>query len=229
MKAGDLFNLNFDLLYLFEADHAYAIELIPRINVVILSTILIYLLIVFIRIFVPSKPVEFFLKEDEKIIYKDEPHMYNFVMSIVLISIPIFVFLGLYIFALATEEYKGQSMYLAFVLIPYLIFFLAARAILVYYLTASAVITNSRILIKKGLIGASTSSNQLTKIEKVEVSQGIIGRIFDISSLTVRGIGGGEHDYIYILPLKNSNKFYQKLQKAVDNAMPTLDDTSQKI
>lgn len=52
-------------------------------------------------------------------------------------------------------------------------------------------ITSKRVLVKRGLFVRNTVEMSRSKIETVEVKQGIAGRLFDYGTVIVRGTGGG--------------------------------------
>ena len=51
-------------------------------------------------------------------------------------------------------------------------------------------VTDARVLIKTGIVRRTSLEIIITKIESIEVSQGIMGRIFGYGSITVIGTGG---------------------------------------
>lgn len=53
------------------------------------------------------------------------------------------------------------------------------------------VITDRRIIYKRGLIRRFTAEMNMEKVETVLVEQGILGRLFNFGTITVRGTGGG--------------------------------------
>jgi uncharacterized membrane protein YdbT with pleckstrin-like domain len=52
------------------------------------------------------------------------------------------------------------------------------------------VVTNRRIIMKKGFISRDTFEMNISKIESVNVDQSVMGRIFNYGSLTIIGTGG---------------------------------------
>ncbi len=52
-------------------------------------------------------------------------------------------------------------------------------------------VTSRRIIYKRGLIRRVTAEMNLDKVESVNVSQSILGRILDYGTIDVRGTGGG--------------------------------------
>lgn len=53
------------------------------------------------------------------------------------------------------------------------------------------VITSRRVIAKTGFIQRHTWEINAAKVEGVEVSQSILGRLFDYGTVTVKGTGGG--------------------------------------
>ncbi len=56
--------------------------------------------------------------------------------------------------------------------------------------TSEFAITNKRLIIKTGLISRHTLEMSLSKVESINVDQGIIGRMLNYGSITVIGTGG---------------------------------------
>ncbi len=52
------------------------------------------------------------------------------------------------------------------------------------------VVTDKRIIHKTGWIARRTEEINVTKVETVDVAQGIIGRMFDFGTVLIKGIGG---------------------------------------
>jgi uncharacterized membrane protein YdbT with pleckstrin-like domain len=52
------------------------------------------------------------------------------------------------------------------------------------------VVTDKRIIHKVGWISRRTEEMNITKVETVDVAQGIAGRIFDFGAVWIKGIGG---------------------------------------
>lgn len=67
-----------------------------------------------------------------------------------------------------------------------LVFWLVA---LIRYRTTELAFTNKRVIAKFGFISRHTMELNLTKVESVQVSQGVMGRIFDFGSLIISGAG----------------------------------------
>lgn len=57
-------------------------------------------------------------------------------------------------------------------------------------ITNEFVITNKRIVIKRGLVARTTFEMNLNKVETVNVDQSFWGRIFGFGTITIIGTGG---------------------------------------
>jgi uncharacterized membrane protein YdbT with pleckstrin-like domain len=57
--------------------------------------------------------------------------------------------------------------------------------------TTEIVVTDLRVIHKRGLISRHTVEMNITKIETVDVTQGLIGRIFGYGTVMIRGTGAG--------------------------------------
>lgn len=64
--------------------------------------------------------------------------------------------------------------------------------------TTELAITNRRIIAKTGLIRRNTIELKVTRVESLGVDQGILGRIFNFGSITIKGTGGSNAPIPYI-------------------------------
>ena len=73
-------------------------------------------------------------------------------------------------------------------------FFIGTILVLAWYYfvlkNIELVITNKRIIAKHGVIGKHTFEQNINKIESVQVTQGVFGRMFGMGSVVVTGTGG---------------------------------------
>ena len=57
--------------------------------------------------------------------------------------------------------------------------------------TTEIAVTDRRVILKTGLISRRTIEMNLTRIESVDVRQGIVGRLLDFGDVIIRGTGAG--------------------------------------
>jgi uncharacterized membrane protein YdbT with pleckstrin-like domain len=97
------------------------------------------------------------------------------------------------------------------------IIFCSLRAILTLFIaplidkyTDEFAITNKRVIVKTGLISRKTLEMNLSKIESVNVDQGILGRIFGYGTIRIVGTGGTNESFPNIYhPLRFRKKFQE--------------------
>jgi Bacterial membrane flanked domain. len=73
------------------------------------------------------------------------------------------------------------------------------------------VITNRRIIIKRGFIARNTFEMNLSKIESVNVDQPLMGRIFNYGSITIIGTGGTHETFLNISRPLEFRKAFQEM------------------
>jgi uncharacterized membrane protein YdbT with pleckstrin-like domain len=95
-------------------------------------------------------------------------------------------------------QYEGKTsiwsllpkILLGLILLPFYgvgLLFWASAAIT--YFTTELAITNKRVIAKFGLIRRNTVEMNISKVESIQVDQGILGRIFNFGSVLVSGAG----------------------------------------
>jgi uncharacterized membrane protein YdbT with pleckstrin-like domain len=57
--------------------------------------------------------------------------------------------------------------------------------------TTEIAVTDRRVILKRGLISRRTLEMNLTRIESIDVRQGIFGRILNFGDVVIRGTGSG--------------------------------------
>lgn len=74
-----------------------------------------------------------------------------------------------------------------------------AGGVVIVYNSSEFGVTNRRVLIKVGLLNRRSLEINLTKIESVEVTQDLTGRIFDYGTIIVVGTGGTREPFKMII------------------------------
>lgn len=99
------------------------------------------------------------------------------------------------------------------------IIFVSLKAILTLFIapliamsTSEFAITNKRVIIKVGLIYRRTIEMNLNKIESLNVSQGILGRLLGYGTVVVIGTGGTKEPFSAIADPLTFRKKFQELQ-----------------
>ncbi|MFA7275406.1 MAG: PH domain-containing protein [Pseudobdellovibrionaceae bacterium] len=82
---------------------------------------------------------------------------------------------------------------------------------IVIKVTTEIVVTNNRIIYKRGLVARNIGEMSIDRIESISVTQSIWGRIFDFGQLFIHGMGVGE---LRLPNLAEPLKFRRALEKA---------------
>ena len=83
---------------------------------------------------------------------------------------------------------------------------------LINYKTSEFGITNKRVMMKTGFIRRSSLELLLTKVEGVQVNQGIVGRMLNYGTLVVSGTGGSKTPFTKV---KEPMEFRRKINELV--------------
>lgn len=118
------------------------------------------------------------LLPDEKIIYLSHPHWIVVFRSLVVLIL-------IAAFLLIRGPYS-----LLFISFFSLLGLVACLPGLIVYYSSEFGITDKRVIMKSGFISRYAFENSLDRIEGVEISQSIMGRIFDYGSIRIRGVSG---------------------------------------
>ncbi len=83
-------------------------------------------------------------------------------------------------------QYPGLMIAAVFLLLALIAFIHAA----IKRASTERAVTDHRVIFKRGLIGRYTIEMARSKVESVDVMQGLAGRIFNYGTILVRGTGG---------------------------------------
>ena len=99
------------------------------------------------------------------------------------------------------------------------IIFVSLKALLTLFIapliqraTSEFAITNKRVIIKVGLISRRTLEMNLSKIESVNVNQGIFARLLGYGTIVVIGTGGTKEQFAGISDPMTFRKKFQEQQ-----------------
>jgi uncharacterized membrane protein YdbT with pleckstrin-like domain len=97
----------------------------------------------------------------------------------------------------------------------------------IQHTSADFIVTNSRVIIKVGVLNRSSLSIPLTKIESIEIDQTLIGQLFGFGSVHITGTGTATSKFEYITA---PGTFRQKIQQAtslLENAQERQESQSE--
>lgn len=90
----------------------------------------------------------------------------------------------------------------------------------IQYKTTELAFTNKRVIAKFGFISRKTVELNITKVESIQVDQGILGRIFNYGTLIVSGAGNPQAP---ILGISNPMEFRRAFMESQDQSAQTQD------
>ncbi len=117
------------------------------------------------------------LMSGESVIYRAKLHWINFAWPVIWLIVAILFFAG------AGDAAAVGALFL-------LLAILTGIASFIRYSTSEFGITNKRVLAKVGFIRRNSLEVLLSKVEGIQVNQGILGRILGFGSIVVSGTGG---------------------------------------
>ena len=159
-----------------------------------------------------SSYVDTVLAEGERIVYRAAISHWKFFLSYFVGTLFLLTALGAYI---ATGNHTGAS--LAMIAIPLVIGFAVILSAVIRRQTTELVLTDRRIITKRGLISRDTVEMNLSKVESLHVNQSLIGRIFDYGDVTVVGTGASLEP---LLGISSPIELRKKLGGVVEVAVP---------
>ena len=131
-----------------------------------------------------SSYAESVLADGEKIVYRAAISHWKY--SFHYLAGALFLAGGLIGFAAAPAGGQTAQIVAAVAIVIGLFFFLVA---VIARLTTELVLTDRRIITKRGFISRDTVEMNLAKVESVRVDQGLLGRILNYGDVTVIGTG----------------------------------------
>jgi len=122
------------------------------------------------------------LMNGEQVVHRSKLHWIVFLMPIALIIIAFMYF------AVGKETAPVGGFI-------FLIAIIWAVAAFISFKTSEFGVTNKRVLFKVGFIRRNSLETLLTKVEGIQVNQGIFGRIFNYGTIMVKGTGGTSNPF----------------------------------
>lgn len=141
----------------------------------------------------------------ERIVHRSKLHWIVFLGPIVFFLIAFIIALMFFV----TGKDVAVGIFSTFIFLMAIIWAVGA---FITFKTSEFGITNKRVLIKVGFISRNSLETLLTKVEGIQVEQGILGRIFNYGTIMVKGTGGTSNPFHKIeAPLE----FRKKVQEQI--------------
>jgi uncharacterized membrane protein YdbT with pleckstrin-like domain len=125
------------------------------------------------------------LQPDETVKYVGKLHWFIYRNALVFLILAAIV---LYFVSSMPENLRGAWQVVLFIF-PILALVSFVRAWFVQ-LSTEIVVTDKRVIHKVGWIARRTEEINVSKVETVDVVQGVAGRVFDFGTVVIKGIGG---------------------------------------
>lgn len=154
--------------------------------------------------------IEESLLKDEKLVFASRPHWIVFAPSVIALVIALLAWIYTPQYFGSYPVWRGFSMAALFsgaIAIAAVIMFLKS---LLFFTTSEYAVTDRRVVMKMGWLNRDAIEIFLQRIEAINVSQTLLGRILNYGTIIVIGTGGTS-DYYPSVP--NPLDFHRKVQR----------------
>ena len=132
------------------------------------------------------------LMDGEQVFYRARRHWTIFGSAIAFLGVGVALFVGIRVWG--PPEWAGD--------VSLIVLALGILAALVKAIpagldraTSEFAVTNKRVIIKVGWVRRRSLETLLSKVEGIEVNQGICGRVFDYGTIIITGTGGSKETF----------------------------------
>jgi len=132
------------------------------------------------------------LMPEENVIYRANLHWIIFVLPIIVFILFFLPGAANLAVAITNPELQGMALFGGIMM---LIGILPLVFTYITRVTSEFGLTNKRILVKVGFIRRKSIEVLLTKVEGIQVEQGIIGRMLGFGSIVITGTGGAKSPF----------------------------------
>jgi len=132
------------------------------------------------------------LMEGEQVFYRARRHWTIFGGALSVLCAGLLIFIGVRFWG--QPEWAGSVSFAALALAGLIASFLAIPA-WIDRATSEFAVTNKRVIIKVGWVRRRSLETLLSKVEGIEVNQGICGRVFDYGTIVITGTGGSKEPF----------------------------------
>ena len=132
------------------------------------------------------------LMDGEQVFYRARRHWTIFGGAIFFLCAGLLVSIGVRIWG--PQEWAG-TVSIAALALGILMAMIRAIPAWIDRATSEFAVTNKRVIIKVGWIKRRSLETLLTKVEGIEVNQGIWGRVFDYGTIIITGTGGSKETF----------------------------------
>jgi uncharacterized membrane protein YdbT with pleckstrin-like domain len=128
------------------------------------------------------------LQPGETVRYTGTLHWVIFLPAFALLA---FAIVGLVVMVVSPGDGRGAHIFSIIIGIAFVFGVLHLFAAWIRRFATEIAVTNHRIIYKTGLISRRSVEMNMDKVESVDVTQDIFGRLLDYGTVTIRGTGAG--------------------------------------
>lgn len=128
------------------------------------------------------------LLSGERVTFRAKRHWITFATPLFLALIGILGILGGIVTMISGGEGAAGSLFVGILLIV-----LPLGLTYLDYISSEFAVTNKRVIGKVGFLGRNSLEILLTKVEAINVEQGIVGRLFNYGTITIGGTGASKN------------------------------------
>ena len=127
------------------------------------------------------------LQPDERVIVLGRLHWLIYLRSILVLTLAAAILIGSFWLQDANQRNIVQMLAAAVALVGLLM----ALGVAIRRHATEIVVTDRRVIFKRGILSRHTVEMNVSKIETVDVEQGLLARMFDYGTVIIRGTGSG--------------------------------------
>jgi len=128
------------------------------------------------------------LNKKEKIIWEGKPQLKNYIVLIFFFGLVSLIFLLLGFFGIGSQSQTYATISIYLLVIGFIFLIVTLIRILQYRLLAYA-LTDNRIIIQYGIIGADYKSIDFDKIQEINVEVDLLGKLFNTGNIHFKTAG----------------------------------------
>ncbi|MDR3536358.1 MAG: PH domain-containing protein [Acetobacteraceae bacterium] len=127
------------------------------------------------------------LQPDERVLVVGRLHWSIYVRAVLVLVVAFAILVG----SFWLQDAQQESIVQLVAALVALVGLLEALRVAIRRHTTEIVVTDKRVIFKRGVISRHTVEMNVGKIETVDVEQGLLARLFDYGTVVIRGTGSG--------------------------------------
>lgn len=129
------------------------------------------------------------LLKGERVVFRTKRHWISFAAPAFFALLGVLILLGSIAGIASGQDGSGGALFIGFLLVLPLVF------AYLDYISSEFAVTNKRVIGKSGFLRRNSIEILLSKIEAINVEQGILGRMLNYGSITTGGTGSTKNPF----------------------------------